>query len=70
LKLSLWIARRQCPFSIVDDDDFIELLKMLYDKVAIPGRMSVARDMQEIFKATRTKLGVMLKVLHQTESFD
>jgi hypothetical protein len=60
--IDLWIARRRRPFVIVEDPEFIELLTMLYDKVAIPSTSTVSRDLQEIFEHSQTKVAALLKV--------
>jgi hypothetical protein len=65
--LNLWIARRQRPFVIVEDLEFIELLQMLYDKVTIPSISTISRDIQEIFMVSRKNVATMLKVCHFSE---
>src|SRR5271154_728823 len=50
LGLTIWIACRHRPFTIVNDPEFIELLTSLNDKVAIPSARTVSRDVQEAFE--------------------
>jgi hypothetical protein len=62
LTTAIWIARRHRPFNIVEDPEFIELLTSLNNKVNIPSRFTVSRDIEEIFQATRKCLAAKLQV--------
>ena len=62
LGLTIWIACRHRPFTIVNDPEFIELLTSLNDKVAIPSARTVSRDVQEAFEASQKCVKDMLQV--------
>jgi hypothetical protein len=62
MKLALWVARRHRPFAIVEDKELIELFKELNNKVDVPSRKTVSRDVTEIFEISRKKVAAMLKV--------
>jgi len=62
MKLALWVARRHRPFAIVEDKELVELFKELNNKVEIPSRKTVSRDVTEIFEISRKKVAGMLKV--------
>lgn len=47
--LVMWIARRHRPFTIVEDPEFCEILRMLYVRVQIPSRIMVSRDLKDFF---------------------
>ena len=60
--LAMWIARRHRPFTIVEDPEFKELLRMLYAHVEIPSRVTVARDLKDIFDSSQEKVKAKLQV--------
>ena len=60
--LAMWIARRHRPFTIVEDPEFRELLRMLYVRVEIPSRVTVARDLRDIFDDSRARVKAKLRV--------
>ncbi|PIL32936.1 hypothetical protein GSI_05054 [Ganoderma sinense ZZ0214-1] len=45
--LAMWVARRHRPFTIVEDPEFREILRMLFARVDIPSRVTVARDLND-----------------------
>lgn len=61
-KLAVWIARRHCPYAIVQDEEFLELLRMLNSKVEVPHPTTVSRDIREIFTFSRTSIRKILQV--------
>ena len=46
----------------VEDPEFKELLHMLYARVEIPSRVTVARDLKDIFDSSREKVKAKLQV--------
>jgi hypothetical protein len=60
--ISIWIAHRHRPFTIVEDTEFIELLRTLNSRVTILSRFTVSRDIQEIFDVTQQKVAAVLQV--------
>ncbi|KAI1784378.1 hypothetical protein LXA43DRAFT_875347, partial [Ganoderma leucocontextum] len=60
--LAMWIARRHCPFTIVEDPEFKELLRMLYVRVEIPSRVTVSCDLKDIFQDSRAWVKGKLQV--------
>jgi len=64
VKLVLWVARRHRPFSIVEDEELIDIFMDLNNKVEVPSRMTVSRDVKEIFQISRSKVAEILQVGH------
>lgn len=62
LGITTWIARCHRPFAIVEDPEFIELLRSLNDKVTIPSARTVSCDVQEVFEVSQQCVAEMLKV--------
>ncbi|KAI0749933.1 hypothetical protein C8Q80DRAFT_1101255, partial [Daedaleopsis nitida] len=62
--LAMWCACRHHPFTIVDNPEFLSILRMLYGKVEVPSRVTVSRDIQLILDETLAKL------IQQFESLD
>lgn len=58
--LALWCARRHRPFTIVEDPELRELLRMLYPKVNLPSRKTVSRDVRAIVEDGRERVKAML----------
>ena len=52
----MWCASRHRPFAIVEDPELREIMRMLYAKVQVPSRGSVARDIQLVMNETRARL--------------
>jgi hypothetical protein len=57
-----WIARRRRPFAIIGDPELHDLFKMLYDKVEIPNRRMISRDIKKVYQHSRRKVKQMLRV--------
>ncbi|KIJ26802.1 hypothetical protein M422DRAFT_136577, partial [Sphaerobolus stellatus SS14] len=51
--LALWVSRRNRPFKIIHDAELQEIFKMLYLRVDIVSRTTVARDVGEMFTLTK-----------------
>jgi len=62
MKIALWVARRNRPFSIIEDPELIDILMDLNSKVVTPSRYTVSRDVKEIFQLSRSKVSLILKV--------
>jgi hypothetical protein len=62
MKLALWVVRHHRSFAIVADADFIDILHDLDSRVIVPSPQTVSRDVQDIFKITRTHIIKMLQV--------
>ena len=60
--LTMWIAWRHHPFAIVEDPEFIKLLRMLYARMEIPSHVTVSRDLKDIFDNSRAQVKSMLQV--------
>ncbi|KAH9851007.1 hypothetical protein C2E23DRAFT_711222, partial [Lenzites betulinus] len=54
--LALWVSRRHRPFLIVEDPELRKAFRMLYGKVDIPSRGTVARDVHVLVDHTKAKL--------------
>jgi hypothetical protein len=68
MKIALWVARRHRHFAIVEDDELIEMFMDLNNKVEVPSRFTVSRDVKEIFELSRKKVTEILKVHAITSS--
>ncbi len=53
---AMWCARRHRPFTIVEDPEFEVLCRMLYNKVEIPSRTTVSRDVHTILAYTKVRV--------------
>lgn len=60
--LAMWIARRHCPFTIVEDPEFREILWMLYVHVEIPSHVTVSHDLKDVFNDSREQVKHKLQV--------
>ncbi|TFY67078.1 hypothetical protein EVJ58_g1873 [Rhodofomes roseus] len=56
-----WVAESLRPFSIVEDRAFQALMKTGRPEYYLPSRWTVARDVQNVFKNTRTRIASMLQ---------
>ncbi|KAL1937892.1 hypothetical protein VTO73DRAFT_12785 [Trametes versicolor] len=61
LYCALWCARRHRPYIIVEDPEFRAMCRMLYGKVEIPKRMTVARDVQLIHTDSKDRVIIYFK---------
>lgn len=62
MKVALWVARRHQPFAIVEDDELVDIFTDLNNRVEVPSRFTVSRDVKEIFTMSRLKVSDILKV--------
>lgn len=56
MKLALWVARHHRPFAIVENDELIDIFMDLNNKVEVPSRITISRDVKEIFQISRVKV--------------
>jgi hypothetical protein len=61
MKLALWVSRHHCPFAIVEDDKLVDIFTDLNNKVEVPSRFTILRDVKEIFAMSWVKVSEMLK---------
>ena len=61
-KIAVWIARCHRPFNLVEDPEFREILAMLYGRVEVPSRKSVARDVLALVNHAKQELIARLEV--------
>jgi len=62
MKIALWVARCHRPFSIVEDEELLDIFHDLNAQCITPSRVTVSRDVMEIFKMTRVKVAKILQV--------
>jgi hypothetical protein len=62
MKIALWVAHRNRPFSIVEDSELLDIFYDLNSKVVTPSLYTVSRDVKEIFQMSRVKVVEILKV--------
>jgi alpha-amylase/alpha-mannosidase (GH57 family) len=62
MKIAIWVARRHRPFTIVEDDELIDIFMDLNNKVEVLSRSTVSRDVKEIFDMSRKRVANILKV--------
>ena len=64
--LAIWCARSHRPFSVVEDPEFRQIVRMLYSRAEIPSRISVSRDIQVLLDDSRARLVALLLVRCQS----
>jgi hypothetical protein len=57
-----WVAESMRPFSIVEDEGFKKLMKTGRPEYYIPSRVTVARDVQHVFRKAKERISNMLQV--------
>jgi hypothetical protein len=62
MKIVIWVAHCHRPFAIVKDDKLIDIFMDLNNKVEVPSRSTVSRDVKEIFDMSRKRVANILKV--------
>ena len=60
--IAMWVARRHRAFQIVDDPEFQEIVRMLYQKAQLPSRVTVSRDVQHIYVMSKANVIKLFKV--------
>ena len=62
MKIVLWIARRNRPFSIIEDPELLDIFHDLNAACTTVSRRTVSRDVKEVFLLAREQVGAMLRV--------
>ena len=62
VKLAIWVARHHRPFVIVEDQELCEAFFMLYSRVEIPSRRTLARDIALILDDAKGRLMAYMSV--------
>ena len=62
MKIALWVSKYNRPFSIVEDEDLLEIFTDLNPNCITPMRWTVSRDVNQIFALSRTQVGALLRV--------
>ncbi|KAI1787810.1 hypothetical protein LXA43DRAFT_895699 [Ganoderma leucocontextum] len=57
---TLWCAHRHCPFSVVEDPEFWQIVQMLYACAETPSRISILYDIQHLLKHAHMQLIIWL----------
>jgi hypothetical protein len=70
MKLTIWVVHHHQPFAIVENDELIDIFMDLNNKVEVPSRFTVSRDVKEIFDMSRVKVAAILKVCALIFHFD
>ena len=60
MKLALWVSQRHRPFAIVEDPKLVEIFKDFNQAVVVPLRITLSRDVQEIFQVSRREVARIL----------
>jgi hypothetical protein len=68
-KLVKWIVTKQHPFTIVEEEDFINFVHSLYPKAEIPSADTIKRDIMELYATNIAKMQTVLQELHSKISF-
>jgi len=68
-KLVKWIVIKQHPFTIVEEEDFINFVHSLYPNAKIPSANTIKRDIIELYATNAIKMQTVLQELHSKISF-
>lgn len=60
--LAMWCARRHRPFLIIEDPELGENFHMLYGRIKLPSRVTISRDVREIFMHCHENVAEILDV--------
>ena len=58
-----WVAEKRRPFVIVEDSQFVLLMKTGRPGYRLPSAATVARDVKHVFIEMRQRISTMLKVI-------
>jgi hypothetical protein len=58
-----WVAEKRWPFVIVEDSQFILLMKTGHPGYRLLSAVTVARDVKHVFVEMRQQISTMLKVI-------
>jgi len=62
MKIVLWIARCNHPFSIIEDPELLDIFHDLNAACTTVNRRTVSRDIREVFHIAHEHVGAMLHV--------
>ncbi|KAI0804478.1 hypothetical protein BC629DRAFT_1283162 [Irpex lacteus] len=62
---AVWVARHHRPFTIVQDDELVDIFRMLYSRVEVPHPTTLSRDVREIYEMTRDEIAKDLQRILQ-----
>ena len=68
-KLVKWIVIKQHPFTIVEEEDFINFVHLLYPDAKIPSTDTIKRDIMELYATNVAKMQTVLQKLQSKISF-
>jgi hypothetical protein len=57
-----WVAGRRRPMSIVDDPEFLDIIKLLHPQAAVPSRITVGRDIKMMYTMTKANVRNIIQV--------
>ncbi|MGH7239795.1 MAG: hypothetical protein ACREHG_06970 [Candidatus Saccharimonadales bacterium] len=60
--IATWTSRHRRPFQIVEDPEFVDMVKMLNPCADVPSRFSVLRDVKNLFELSKEKVKACLHV--------
>jgi hypothetical protein len=63
IEIVRWIAESKCPFAIVKDHGFKELMKTGCPEYRLPSPATVARDVKQVIVSMRSLVATKLKVI-------
>jgi hypothetical protein len=61
-----WVTEKRRPFTIVEDPQFIFLMKTGHPGYRLLSALTVARDVKHVFIEMRQRISKMLKVTQRT----
>jgi hypothetical protein len=62
MKIALWVSKYNRLFSIVEDEDLLQIFTNLNPNCITPMRQTVSRDVNQIFALSCTQVGALLRV--------
>jgi hypothetical protein len=68
-KLVKWIVIKQHPFTIVEEEDFINFVYSLYPNAEIPSADTIKRNIMELYATNVAKMQTVLQKLQSKISF-
>ena len=62
MKIALWVSKNNRPFSIVEDEELLDIFTDLNPNCVTSSGQTVSRDVKEIFYISRNEVGALLRV--------
>ena len=62
MKIALWVSKNNRPFSIVEDEELLDIFTDLNPNCITSSGQTVSRDVKEIFYISRNEVGALLRV--------